>query len=724
MSGHGFSPTPQRGCLFAANAQERLSFNVHATGWLNWLQDSGYFREYVLWMDCCMNRLSFLQPRDPPLPPVNASEPPRAGFVAFAAKRNCKAVELPIPEDSNKPHGVFTWALLEGLRGAAADANGRVSGRGLADWIRNAQVARMRPTDLQDHEVGQEPEVIREDAALIFARGVSKPFHQVTLNLPGNAVGAQARIWTGAPPRVIESLTVTAQSEVVSLQPGLYLIEVASAGLRQGFEVLKSTNVAVKDQGPEVIESPPGTVFQLRVDPQDPTAEIFVIDSQFGLVDSASGVLTTPLPFGLFKVKTRTSRSTGQQVVLIDRNRPSLDPATLFQPVATVVPIMGTAASHEYQAAGVQDARNKIDTLKITRGKSGLMVMVRAFSDSNSSVTGTRPWQGVSVVDTQGETVLDLEQGDIREHGDAFAFAVAAMQPGCYFLRQKLDDGTTLEQSLILCKGWIHEVYVLRLAAPGEERLRHRPRVSVLMRKVGHATASDKADQLIDTARVALADERRILNTELEAVLLQKFSDPMAGIIGGHLLLVERERDPDRDLSLLDTVVDNLHGMVGKSHPDVAALALQCQDPRLRNSVRGLSGPPMFQRSWNLLAAAAQRRPKLIPVEMWERVQALSALPPFLAWSADAEVKSAAAMDLARAVLGDSVELEAMTDEATSFSLSVPSGVPRDIAGGLFEGVVRGAGAAGAQLTSMAKSRAARMNLPPSALESLKARRK
>src|SRR5262249_11016842 len=74
MSGHGFSPGRQRGCLFTADAQERVTYNVHATGWLNWLQDAGYFREYVLWMDCCMNRLSFLQPRDPILPPVNASE--------------------------------------------------------------------------------------------------------------------------------------------------------------------------------------------------------------------------------------------------------------------------------------------------------------------------------------------------------------------------------------------------------------------------------------------------------------------------------------------------------------------------------------------------------------------------------------------------------------------------------------------------------------------------
>jgi hypothetical protein len=38
MSGHGFSPSRQRACLFTADAQERLGYNVHATGWLAWLR--------------------------------------------------------------------------------------------------------------------------------------------------------------------------------------------------------------------------------------------------------------------------------------------------------------------------------------------------------------------------------------------------------------------------------------------------------------------------------------------------------------------------------------------------------------------------------------------------------------------------------------------------------------------------------------------------------------
>src|SRR5262249_2508714 len=41
MSGHGFSPAPQRGCLITPNATGDQTLNIHATGWLSWLQDSG-----------------------------------------------------------------------------------------------------------------------------------------------------------------------------------------------------------------------------------------------------------------------------------------------------------------------------------------------------------------------------------------------------------------------------------------------------------------------------------------------------------------------------------------------------------------------------------------------------------------------------------------------------------------------------------------------------------
>jgi uncharacterized caspase-like protein len=709
MSGHGFSPAPRHGCLFTANAKERLTFNVHATGWLDWLQDSGYFREFVLWLDCCMNRMSFLQPRDPPLPLVKASEPPGATFVAFAAQRNRKAVEVPTTEDSGKTHGVFTWTLLEGLRGAAADANGRVTGRSLADWIRNAQAARMSPRDLEDVDVSKEPEVVQEDAGLIFVRGVSKPSYAVLVSFPPNVTSGTARLWTGTPPRIDKEFPVTGTPVTLSLQPGLYLIDVPHAGLRQGFEVVRPIDLTIEDQGPPVNEAPGGSMFQMDVDPGDPTAEIFVIDGRFSLVDSNPGRLSTPLPMGLFKIKTRIGRATKQWVIMLDRDRPPIDLTAIAKPAA-VAPILRTATSHEYHEAAQAAAVNAVNALGGLPDRAAIMVMARVFSNHEAPVAGTRPWDGVSIVDSEGQTVLDLEHDGERDTSrDPYAICAKTVEPGNYFLRQRL-DGTTIEQSLIICKSWRIEVYVLRKIAPGETSVDARPRVSVMMRRLGAGPGFDFEDRLIESARVALADERRILNAELQMLLLEKFQNPMAGIIGGHLMLVERDRDPSRDLSLLNTVVGNLQELVGVGHPDVAALALQCSDAKLRR-VGSLVGPPMLQRSWKFLVEAAQRRPTLIPAAMWERVQALTTLPPFLIWATDEAVKFAARSQLAQAILGERVPRELQVARTVAADMAAPMAMTA--ASGA---TARRAGA----LPRMARKRAAQLSVPPSALDALK----
>lgn len=651
VSGHGFSPGRQRGCLFAANASPMVgTFNVHATGWLNWLQDAGYFREYVLWMDCCMNRVSFLQPRDPALAPVNATDPPAASFVAFAAQRPLKAIEIAIPEDGNKIHGAFTWALLEGLRGAASDVNGRVTGRSLADWIRNAMSARMTDQHRQDGDVAKEPEVVQEDSSLIFARGVKRPGYPVTLSLPAHAEGKQLRLWSGMPPRA-QDMTATS-SLALTLPPGLYVAEVPDVGLRQGFDITNTARIDITEAGNAVKAPGDSEVFQLEIDPNDPAAEIFVIDSRFSLVDSGIATLITPLPFGLFKIKTRIGRSLTQRVILLDRDKPTLTAAQIAKPATSVMPLIGKSKD-EKQEVSRQTALGTSMQLQGTAPDHAatLMVMARSANSDDVPQANTTPWRGVSVVDASGQPVISMEtDGRRTADNDSHDWAARTLAPGAYFLRQKLDNGPVIEQSLIVCESWCLEAYVLRRMLPGENSPNARPRVSVMMRQAGREPDA-ALERIIETARLALADERRILNPELEDMLLRQCSNPIAGMIGGHLLLVERDRDAGRDMALLDVVVKTLREMLGDRHPDVAALGQQCADPKLKR-FGPLTGPPMFQRSWKLLAEAAQRRADLIPLSMWERVVAQTALPPFLVWAVDDALRSAARDSLGSALFG------------------------------------------------------------------------
>jgi hypothetical protein len=674
-------------------------------------------------MDCCMNRVTLMPPGEPRVQPRASSDTPLASFVAFAAQRPLKAVEMPIDADGQKVHGLFTWTLLEGLRGAAADTNGRVTGRGLADWIRNAMSARMTDADLNNVDVSKDPEVIQEDESLVFVRGVSKPSIPIELSFPAQAVQARARLWGGAPPQVVREFSVTSTPERLSLRPGLYLVDVPQARLRQGFEAVRAKSISITEVGDAVTEAAAGTIFPLDVDPGDPTAEIFVVDHQFSLADNDTGRLSTPLPFGLYKIKTRIGRARKERVILLDQDHPQIAANLIAESTPTVVPIVGTPSSHEYQADARETAQSTVTTPQVPGDGATLMVMARTFG-LQGVAPDTRPWEGVSIVDARGATVIDFErEGDEDIAGreaarpephaaqDPYAIRTKQVAPGVYFLRQKLDDGTSIEQSLIACAGWRVEVHVLRVTAEGSTSFDSRPRISVMMGRPGKASDPEE-DRIVETARFALADERRILNAELETLLMRKFDNPIAAMIGAHLLLIERERDPSRDLTMLDEVVANLERLVGPDHPDVVALALRCATAQVPQGAK-LMGPPMFQRSWTLLVEGAQTRSSLIPAAMWGRIQAQGTLPPFLIWTTDENLKSSVRKVLAQVILPELME----SPEATS---AIVGKTAAPVGASAASSVAETVTPFTKEMLRIAKQRAAGLCVPPSALTALK----
>ena len=696
MAGHGFSPERNSGCLFTANATRRFNAHIHATGWLNWLQDGAYFHEFVLWMDCCMDRMASGPVRDPLMNVIDARIPPRASFIAFAAQRPLKAVEHAIDADGGKVHGVFTWALLQGLRGAAADQNGRVTGRSLADWLRNAQSALMTDEQRNNSEVALDPEIIQEDSGLIFCRGIAPLRYRVTLDFPPEAQGHAASLWSGIPPAARQ---FSAGTQELLLTPGLYLVQVPGLELSQGFEVLGDMLVQVRETGLPADPAAAGKIFTLDIDPGNLSTEIFVIDQRLSLVDRDGGRLSAPLPFGLFKIKTRLGRGTSQRVILLDRDTAIGDTASITRPPSSVVPLPGTTSSVDAHTECRVDAINASSRQAggADAGGAALMLMVRAYSAPATSLRHSEPWRGVSIVDAQGATVLDGEHDTQKHHArDPYAIASRQLEPGNYFLRQQLSDGVVIEQSLLVRRGWRLEVYLLRRGMPGKDVLSARPRVSLLMRRMEQGASLEPAeDNLAESLRLALADERRILNADLENLLTLPLDNPIVGLTGGHLLLLERQRDQHRDIGNLDIIVAHLKPQLGTSHPDWVALALQCKADLVPPDIV-LDGPPMFARSWPMLVRAAHEGRIDLPAVMWERVQALSSLPPFMAWSIDDDVRLAARDALRQALAGPPSAAPAM-----AMSM-VPGNATGPHAGSLL-------------------ARAQKWQVPPSALPSLAA---
>ena len=225
-------PSRYRGALYTANATAFDALNSFASGWLEWFQDNGYFREFVLWLDCCMDREFTVTP-EATFRPRGVFVPAGPTFISFAANRPLKAVERPIEADGGKVHGIFTWTLLQGLKNAV-DSTGRVTGRSLGDFLINGMRSFLRPEDLRNSNISKEPEVVKADPSLIFAEGLIPQKSPVSYRFGDDARGKTALVWSSDPP-VAEPFEISGSEVSGELGVGLHLIEVPELGLAPRF---------------------------------------------------------------------------------------------------------------------------------------------------------------------------------------------------------------------------------------------------------------------------------------------------------------------------------------------------------------------------------------------------------------------------------------------------------------------------------------------------------
>lgn len=662
MSGHGFAPNRYEGGLFLANATSINTQNVYASGWLNWFQDSGYFEEFVLWMDCCMDRMFTILPEAIPFRRVGSIFHPGPTMIAFAAPRPLKAVETEI---DGKVRGVFTYTLLKGLKGAAVEAStGTVTGASLGDYLLNAMKGFMRQEHLVDTEIAKEPEIVKADKRIVLAAAptAEEPKYHVIITAPGVADGEVLQLWSGKSP-VPSLLNITNGKATADLPRGLYLADIPAAALREGFEVNGSGSAEVvvpsSYSGPPVSPPAAGASFNIQIDPKDDGAEIFIVDDHFELVERGKGQLKLSLSYGIYKFKVRLARDLHEQIVLVDHDGPvSIMPAPLLTSSAIIQEVRLDGAAFQSIVPG----RSPWFTHLVAGSGAEIFVMIHGGKGSESNQA--HPGEGVKLYNNKGLLIADFavhgerSQASGKLPDDApHTLAQCNMQlfPGLYFLRQRLDDGSTIEQSIFASEGWRTEVFLSRLSEPGASPSSMKRQCAILTHRLNEPFRIDEDEyHAMEVARVALADQRKILSDGFRMRLVTEFSNPIAGILGGHLLLIEAASGGETKLGeeseQLDRVVTRLREMVGRSHPDVESLSYCCRQPGLR-STTSLPGPPMFARSWALAVKAGQEGQPLIPAALWDRVRATTTLAPYFVWASDKNSRKAHAKLLVEAVV-------------------------------------------------------------------------
>ena len=678
MSGHGFAPKPYESCLFVANATRLTVPNVYASGWLQWFQDAACFDEFVLWMDCCMDRMVTVVPEAISLLPQSVPRPRPPTMIAFAATRSLRALETSI---DGTIHSVFTHTLLKGLNGAAMNAKTRrITGRSMGDYLFNAMKDWIPAAEMNNPLIAKEPLIIANDEDLVFcempAEGFVPPSYPITLRFPATAAPPQARLWHGSPP-LAEALAIENGVATIQGPRGLYVVDMPGEELRKGFEVTGSgpvdIGIGLSDRGPPVKEAPPGGKCKLDIG-LGGASEIFILDADFRLAERGrGGMLQKDLDYGIYKIKTRLGRELREDIVFLDsdlRIRPD-DAPRLSAPVMLAKDSL--AAEHALAAA---DEILSQTHMYIGAGAE-ILLMVR--DDPSLAAPGSAlPVYGTRLFDGERRVLADLDIHGVRlrQQTKSLACCRIALPPGVYFLQRKLSEGVLQEQAIPAIGGFRSELHALRsrlpLTANGD--IAHQ---QVLVMTDLLAPALDPQRQqdadLVEAATVALADHRNVLSGELYDRLVADFRDPVAGLLGAHLLLIEAESDPafkpDQGLPALDDIVSRLNGLVGGGQADVAALSQRCADKSLRWKTP-LQSPPLFSRSWKLIVEASNESGNLVSDTLWEQVHARLAFPPYFAWATDARSRKAHADRLVAQVL------DTLKAPSTPAELRRPVGMP------------------------------------------------
>jgi hypothetical protein len=166
LAGHGFSPILEEAALLMANAGTGyMGYHVPGRRYALWFIASALFDEVILFMDCCRDDYPTVSVSSLPWEERHSEAAYKVRHLyGFATDWSRKSRERTIP-DVGEVRGVFTWSLLKGLKGAAGDDQGRITGLELKKFIHN-----FMPTLISTDEY-QRPNIDGGED-IVFAQGL------------------------------------------------------------------------------------------------------------------------------------------------------------------------------------------------------------------------------------------------------------------------------------------------------------------------------------------------------------------------------------------------------------------------------------------------------------------------------------------------------------------------------------------------------------------------
>jgi hypothetical protein len=252
LSGHGCAPRLNDSALLTANATKlRPGYHILGKLYADWFLRSNFFDQAILFMDCCRENYPQAPPNIPPYLDITgtAAMDKSRTFYGFGTKWSRLSRERAMAD--GKVHGIFTWAVLAGLRGDACDPNtGQVTAATLGNFLYNRMKAFLTADELADPDVPKEPDLQYDqnpNNPIVFAT-VAVPLYPVTINVPAAIAGQQIQI-LGDKFQPVMAAAANPPTWQVQLKAGTYLAQVLGLGMQTpAFEVSGTEVVNVSFQ--------------------------------------------------------------------------------------------------------------------------------------------------------------------------------------------------------------------------------------------------------------------------------------------------------------------------------------------------------------------------------------------------------------------------------------------------------------------------------------------
>lgn len=366
-----------------------------------------------------------------------------------------------------------------------------------------------------------------------------------------------------------------------------------------------------------------------------------LLDHQFRRLHRGYGNLRVSVPPGIYMARCEIGGPAVERLVRVQPGQ-SLridfdDPATLLLPSSAPVP--GSVSRHEFYTEAASSLATRTPP-HATFGSGARLVLFATHLDFAQAPDFSQPapcvhWGDVTLRDIEGRVLAELPGDSLRDDFDRASGRAGLcldLNPGGYFLEWPTSspaDPHTSVQPLWLPEGWITCLFA---GAVGANPTPRQETVSVHMCRLGNEPPpyEPEADQVNAAAELALASlrtgRRQLGNDQVQMLLHAKFSNPMLGLLGAHMLL--QRSKPNQDL--LGVVCWNLHALLGE-HPDVVALGLLMEarfGTRLGlPDVLAIEFPPMLRDGLLAVDRALWQKPESVGMSRAARLARLRILP-------------------------------------------------------------------------------------------------